>query len=274
MILKLKMELDKSTKKNKEYESLIENYKKEITNENENNIKDNEENNKILKELEMWKREYCKLLEESMGENYETKILNDELFNNNNNDKNLIEKKQYERPQTATIKNNISTEFEQLFEEINNVKNSKNIFDDVLNEESDDEEEENEDNENNDNIINDNNKNDDLVEEETPQEEDDGIPDDEIEEMFRKSCQNIQKMRQDLKDMNESIKDKNNNNYKKVINTNNNKMTIKPVIVKKESNSINSNVFNKDNATKSKLPNFHKNITENNKTNVAKIFTQ
>ena len=148
MILKLKMELDKSTKKNKEYESLIENYKKEITNENENNIKDNEKNNKILKELEMWKREYCKLLEESMGENYETKILNDELFNNNNNDKNLIEKKQYERPQTATIKNNISTEFEQLFEEINNVKNSKNIFDDVLNEESDDEEEENEDNEN------------------------------------------------------------------------------------------------------------------------------
>lgn len=62
------------------------------------------------------------------------------------------------------------------------------------------------------------------------------IPDDDIDELFRKSCADIQKMREEIKFMNESI-DKNSSN----INNNNqfnknNKPKLNPVIVKKENN--------------------------------------
>ena len=73
---------------------------------------------------------------------------------------------------------------------------SKNQFLDVLEEESDEEEEQ----EKKENIEDDKN-----VKEEIDYDGNDIIPDDEIDELFRKSCADLQKMKDEIKFMNESI---------------------------------------------------------------------
>ena len=73
------------------------------------------------------------------------------------------------------------------------------------------------------------------------------IPDDEIDELFRKSCADLQKMKDDIKFMNENI-DKNGTH---ALNSNNltikgGKTKLNPVIVKKENNPNfigNKNIF-------------------------------
>ena len=82
---------------------------------------------------------------------------------------------------------------------------------DVLEEESDDEEEK----ENN-------------AKDEIDYDGNDIIPDDEIDELFRKSCADLQKMKEDIKYLNESI-DKN-------VNNKGSKTKLNPVIIKKENN--------------------------------------
>ena len=287
LIETLKKQLDNSTKINKNYESKITKYKNELgdledtENSTTNTITNNEdeEKKKIIQELEMWKNSYCKLLEQSMNGSPESKMLTEELFSDENNINKISSQeihKKYERPQTAKIKTNISADFEKAFHEINEAKKADNIFADVLAEETSEEEEDEENDvkeKKEEDKKEEKNDDNDLVEEETPQEEmeeDDGIPDDEIEEMFRKSCQDIQKMRQDLKEMNETIDNKNKNNNNK-INTNDNKMTLKPVIFKKE-NNLNSNILG-IRGKGNKLPSIHKNINENDKINFPKKYT-
>ena len=103
-------------------------------------------------------------------------------------------------------------------------------------------------------------------------ENEEDIPDDEIEEMFRKSCQDIQKMRKDIKEMNEmneiiSKRSNKNSNEKNVINLNNNNIIgnkplilksplLKPITAVKNDNNL--NIFGK-------LSGINKNKNENNK---------
>ena len=255
MIEKLKNELENASILNKQYEIQIDQYNNELVNyqNNNNNLKNNqnedEETIKIKKELEMWKKQYFDLLEKNI-ENEDKLKFSQDLFNdkkikkeNNKNKKDIIE-----RPQTAQVRSNLTRDFHKLYEEINILQGSKNIFNDVLNEESDEEEEEEE------------KEKEELNEEEKEEKEEnneneikeeikDEIPDDEIEEMFRKSYQDIQKMRKDLQEINNNM-DKNNenkkNNIEDILNEDRkgNKPSLKPIIYKKESNknpTINKN---------------------------------
>ena len=284
MIEKLKNELENASILNKQYEIQIDQYNNELVNyqNNNNNLKNNqnedEETIKIKKELEMWKKQYFDLLEKNI-ENEDKLKFSQDLFNdkkikkeNNKNKKDIIE-----RPQTAQVRSNLTRDFHKLYEEINILQGSKNIFNDVLNEESDEEEEEEE------------KEKEELNEEEKEEKEEnneneikeeikDEIPDDEIEEMFRKSYQDIQKMRKDLQEINNNM-DKNNenkkNNIENILNEDRkgNKPSLKPIIYKKESNK---------NPTINKNQNFgrhgniisgnNKNINEDNKNAMAQRY--
>ena len=254
MIEKLKNELENASILNKQYEIQIDQYNNESVNyqDNNNNLKNNqnedEETIKIKKELEMWKKQYFDLLEKNI-ENEDKLKFSQDLFNdkkikkeNNKNKKDIIE-----RPQTAQVRSNLTRDFHKLYEEINILQGSKNIFNDVLNEESDEEEEEEKEKEE----LNEEEKEEkeENNENEIKEEIKDEIPDDEIEEMFRKSYQDIQKMRKDLQEINNNM-DKNNenkkNNIEDILNEDRkgNKPSLKPIIYKKESNknpTINKN---------------------------------
>ena len=283
MIEKLKNELENASILNKQYEIQIDQYNNESVNyqNNNNNLKNNqnedEETIKIKKELEMWKKQYFDLLEKNI-ENEDKLKFSQDLFNdkkikkeNNKNKKDIIE-----RPQTAQVRSNLTRDFHKLYEEINILQGSKNIFNDVLNEESDEEEEEEKEKEE----LNEEEKEEkeENNENEIKEEIKDEIPDDEIEEMFRKSYQDIQKMRKDLQEINNNM-DKNNenkkNNIEDILNEDRkgNKPSLKPIIYKKESNK---------NPTINKNQNFgrhgniisgnNKNINEDNKNAMAQRY--
>ena len=283
MIEKLKNELENASILNKQYEIQIDQYNNELINyqNNNNNLKNNqnedEETIKIKKELEMWKKQYFDLLEKNI-ENEDKLKFSQDLFNdkkikkeNNKNKKDIIE-----RPQTAQVRSNLTRDFHKLYEEINILQGSKNIFNDVLNEESDEEEEEEKEKEE----LNEEEKEEkeENNENEIKEEIKDEIPDDEIEEMFRKSYQDIQKMRKDLQEINNNM-DKNNenkkNNIQDILNEDRkgNKPSLKPIIYKKESNK---------NPTINKNQNFgrhgniisgnNKNINEDNKNAMAQRY--
>ena len=283
MIEKLKNELENASILNKQYEIQIDQYNNELVNHqnNNNNLKNNqnedEETIKIKKELEMWKKQYFDLLEKNI-ENEDKLKFSQDLFNdkkikkeNNKNKKDIIE-----RPQTAQVRSNLTRDFHKLYEEINILQGSKNIFNDVLNEESDEEEEEEKEKEE----LNEEEKEEkeENNENEIKEEIKDEIPDDEIEEMFRKSYQDIQKMRKDLQEINNNM-DKNNenkkNNIEDILNEDRkgNKPSLKPIIYKKESNK---------NPTINKNQNFgrhgniisgnNKNINEDNKNAMAQRY--
>ena len=283
MIEKLKNELENASILNKQYEIQIDQYNNELVNyqNNNNNLKNNqnedEETIKIKKELEMWKKQYFDLLEKNI-ENEDKLKFSQDLFNdkkikkeNNKNKKDIIE-----RPQTAQVRSNLTRDFHKLYEEINILQGSKNIFNDVLNEESDEEEEEEKEKEE----LNEEEKEEkeENNENEIKEEIKDEIPDDEIEEMFRKSYQDIQKMRKDLQEINNNM-DKNNenkkNNIEDILNEDRkgNKPSLKPIIYKKETNK---------NPTINKNQNFgrhgniisgnNKNINEDNKNAMAQRY--
>ena len=214
----------------------------------------------------MWKKQYFDLLEKNI-ENEDKLKFSQDLFNdkkikkeNNKNKKDIIE-----RPQTAQVRSNLTRDFHKLYEEINILQGSKNIFNEVLNEEREEEEEKKK------------KEKEELNEEEKEEKEEnneneikeeikDEIPDDEIEEMFRKSYQDIQKMRKDLQEINNNM-DKNNenrkNNIEDILNEDRkgNKPSLKPIIYKKESNK---------NPTINKNQNFgrHGNIISGNNKNI------
>ena len=267
----IKLELENINQLNKEYEIIIENYKIKLEqNKNKKNKIINidnktDEKSKLLKELEMWKKEYLDLFNKIN----KTSLFPNSLTNNKNKNskldliskdenKNIINtninlnksmpnkeiKQLFQRPQTAQVRKTTPDNFESLYEGLK-IMYSKNQLMDVVEEESDDEEEI----EKNDIKDINENKEDKEIKEDDDIDYDgnDIIPDDEIDELFRKSCADLQKMKDDIKFMNENI-DKNG-----IHALNSNNLTIKggktklnPVIVKKENNPNfigNKNIF-------------------------------
>ena len=103
------------------------------------------------------------------------------------------------------------------------------------------------------------------------------IPDDEIEEMFRKSYQDIQKMRKDLQEINKNMDNDNNlnkkNNIENLLNEDRkgNKPSLKPIIYKKDNNKnpIGNQVFTRHTNI---ITGNNKNINENNKNSQAQRY--
>ena len=267
----IKLELENINQLNKEYEIIIENYKIKLEqNKNKKNKIINidnktDEKSKLLKELEMWKKEYLDLfnkinktslfpnsLTNDKNKNSKLELISkDENKNIINTNVNLTKsmpnkeiKQLFQRPQTAQVRKTTPDNFESLYEGLK-IMYSKNQLMDVVEEESDDEEEI----EKNDIKDINGNKEDKEIKEDDDIDYDgnDIIPDDEIDELFRKSCADLQKMKDDIKFMNENI-DKNG-----IHALNSNNLTIKggktklnPVIVKKENNPNfigNKNIF-------------------------------
>ena len=267
----IKLELENINQLNKEYEIIIENYKIKLEqNKNKKNKIINidnktDEKNKLLKELEMWKKEYLDLFNKiNKTSLFPNSLTNDKNKNSKldfiskDENKNIINtninlnksmpnkeiKQLFQRPQTAQVRKTTPDNFESLYEGLK-IMYSKNQLMDVVEEESDDEEEI----EKNDiKDINENKEDKEIKEnDDIDYDGNDIIPDDEIDELFRKSCADLQKMKDDIKFMNENI-DKNG-----IHALNSNNLTIKggktklnPVIVKKENNPNfigNKNIF-------------------------------
>jgi hypothetical protein len=268
IIDKLKHELENSSRLNKQYEIQIEQYNNELMNIQNNNItnkKEDSKTEKIRKEIENWKKQYFDLLEKNMNKE-ETKLkFSRDLFNEKNKKKeNQIKKDIIERPQTAQVRSNLTRDFKKLYEEINILEGNKNknIFDDVLNEETDEEEEE---------------EKEEKEEKDVKEKLEEEIPDDEIEEMFRKSYQDIQKMRKDLQEINKNMDNDNNlnkkNNIENLLNEDRkgNKPSLKPIIYKKDNNKnpIGNQVFTRHTNI---ITGNNKNINENNKNSQAQRY--
>ena len=267
----IKLELENINQLNKEYEIIIENYKFKLEqNKNKKNKIINidnktDEKSKLLKELEMWKKEYLDLFNKinktslfpnslTNDKNKNSKldlISKDENKNIINTNVNLTKsmpnkeiRQLFQRPQTAQVRKTTPDNFESLYEGLK-IMYSKNQLMDVVEEESDDEEEI----EKNDIKDINENKEDKEIKEDDDIDYDgnDIIPDDEIDELFRKSCADLQKMKDDIKFMNENI-DKNGSHALNSINLTikGGKTKLNPVIVKKENNPNfigNKNIF-------------------------------
>ena len=263
----IKLELENINQLNKEYEIMVENYKikleqsKNKKNKFINNDNKANEKNKLLKELEMWKKEYLDLFNKiNKNSLFPTLLTKEQIKNPKLNlisdvgNKNIINtninltksmpnkeiKKFIERPQTAQVKNTTPDNFESLYEGLK-IMYSKNQLMDVVEEDSDDEEEiEKKDS-------NEINENKDIKEDEDiDYDGNDIIPDDEIDELFRKSCADLQKMKDEIKFMNESIDKSGNHNLNNNMNIKGGKTKLNPVIVKKENNPNfigNKNIF-------------------------------
>ena len=281
----IKLELENINQLNKEYEIMIQDYKikleqkknaqKDIINTEKNKDAKKKEKNELLKELEMWKKEYFDLFNRISKTKpsllteteIKPKLLSNNLikkhYDNNFNTKDDMNINLYKsmpnnefkqilnRPQTARVKSTKSTDFDKICEGIK-IMYSKNDFADVLEENTDEEDEEKEKEKNDENEIknvkNDNQEDEkDLIVEKEPnldnnedEKDYDGndiIPDDEIDELFRKSCADIQKMREEIKFMNESIDHSNKNpSNNHTISHKGGKPKLNPVIVKKEIN--------------------------------------
>jgi hypothetical protein len=280
MIEKLKIELENSSRLNKEYEIKIDQFNNElmIYQNNDNVIinNDDEETIKIKKELEMWKKQYFDLLEKNIEKEDKLKFSQDLFDNKKIKRQNPQPKKDIiERPQTAQVRSNLTRDFHKLYEEINILQGNKNIFNDVINEESDEEEDEKEEKEEKEEV-----NEEEKEENEIKEEVNDEIPDDEIEEMFRKSYQDIQKMRKDLQEINNNM-DKNNENKKNNIDSilnedrKGNKPSLKPIKFKKESNkNTNININKNQNFGRhgNMISGNNKNINEDNKNTMTQRY--
>ena len=263
----IKLELENVNQLNREYEIIIEDYKNKIEQnkvDNKTNINNKDsEKNKLLKELEMWKKEYLDLFNKinksslfptSINEDLKSLKVNlikrgdKEIENENIINTDLIKsmpnkeiKQLIERPQTAQVRRTNPDNFETLCEGLK-IMYSKNELMDVVEEESDEEEEEEikekeiNDKKDVDNVDNTKEENEDEID----YDGNDIIPDDEIDELFRKSCADLQKMKDEIKFMNENIDKSGNNifNNNLNINLNNNggKTKLNPVIIKRENN--------------------------------------
>ena len=268
----IKLELENINQLNKEYEIIIDNYKIKLEqNKNQKNKFINNDNNKIdqksklLKELEMWKKEYLDLFNKiNKTSLFPNSLTNDKNKNSKldliqkDENKNIINtninltksmpnkeiKQLFQRPQTAQVRKTTPDNFESLYEGLK-IMYSKNQLMDVVEEESDDEEEIGKKDTKD---INENKEDNEIKEDDDiDYDGNDIIPDDEIDELFRKSCADLQKMKDDIKFMNENI----DNNGTQALNNNNiniksGKTKLNPVIVKKENNPNfigNKNIF-------------------------------
>lgn len=107
----LKLELENSSKLNQDYELLIKSYKSKTNTDDDEKIQ-------LRQQLEIWKREYCELLDKTVSTN-----LSDGLYN-------------VPRPQTAMVASNRGHDIENI---LVTYKKRKNELDDSLSEEESDE---------------------------------------------------------------------------------------------------------------------------------------
>lgn len=189
----LKLQIENMSQINKENEIIITKYKQE-----KSEVHD-EGKVKLLHQMEVWKKEYVDLLDKTGSTNNTSATV-------------IIDKRA--RPQTAQVKTTRSADFDQVIEQLKSLKR-KNILDDSLYEESSEEQSNQNDNEeDNDDHGNDN---EDINQIESPHtkkkaledkdndnnEKDDDFDDydsdAEIDELCRKSYQNLQEIRTELK---------------------------------------------------------------------------
>lgn len=220
----LKIQVLDLTEVNKQYEEMLTQQKTKIEAMKSNKDID-EEKAKLKSQLEMWKKEYCDLLDKTMSTNNNSTNFSNEVLRSHSNFRT--------RPQTASTPYR-SGDFEKVIKEIS-IMNRKNSLDDSI---DDDEEEE----------INTDVKKEDIKEkeEEDPEENieegsDDSLGD--IEELCRKSFADLKSMREEMKDLNQKIDEK--STVKGMISERNNEkkenslLTGKPVIIKQRSSSKN-----------------------------------
>lgn len=223
----LKIQVIDLTEVNKQYEEII-NQQKAKSESIKNNKDNDEEKAKLRTQLEMWKKEYCDLLDKTMSTNNNTSNFSNEVLRSHSNFRS--------RPQTASTPYR-SGDFEKIIKEIS-IMNRKNSLDDSI--EDDDEEEE----------INTNIKKEDIKEKEKEEDEpeeniEEGSEDSlgDIEELCRKSFADLKSMREEMKDLNQKIEEK--STVKGLISERNNEkkenslLTGKPVIIKQRSTSKN-----------------------------------
>ena len=219
----LKIQVLDLTEVNKQYEEMI-NQQKAKAEAMKSNKDIDEEKAKLKSQLEMWKKEYCDLLDKTMSTNNNSTNFSNEVLRSHSNFRT--------RPQTATTPYR-SGDFEKVIKEIS-IMNRKNSLNDSI---EDEEEEE----------INTDVKKEDIKEkeEEEPEENIEGSDDSlgDIEELCRKSFADLKSMREEMKDLNQKIDEKatvkgmisERNNEKKE----NSLLTGKPVIIKQRSSSKN-----------------------------------
>lgn len=219
----LKIQVLDLTEVNKQYEEMI-NQQKAKAEAMKSNKDIDEEKAKLKSQLEMWKKEYCDLLDKTMSTNNNSTNFSNEVLRSHSNFRT--------RPQTASTPYR-SGDFEKVIKEIS-IMNRKNSLDDSI---EDEEEEE----------INTDVKKEDIKEkeEEEPEENIEGSDDSlgDIEELCRKSFADLKSMREEMKDLNQKIDEKatvkgmisERNNEKKE----NSLLTGKPVIIKQRSSSKN-----------------------------------
>lgn len=209
--------------------------------ENEQNVDNDEEKIRLKSQLEMWKKEYCDLLDKTMSTN-----------TNTNSNEILRSNFSRSRPMTASTPFR-SGDFEKVIKEIS-IMNRKNSLDDSLSDES------NEDNDKNiheeklkenlkeiEDEINDDNDNEEIENKENKEDKEDKEVDDDsfgdIEEMCRKSFADLKSMREEIHSLNEKLPEK---KVIKEIKTQpiktTNVLAGRPVIIKKQTN-MKANTF-------------------------------
>jgi hypothetical protein len=157
----LKFELENINQINKEYESIIETYKKKANTNNSKNYNTSKtfskqnEIAKLTQQLETWKKEYFDLLNKTMNTNeiinnhqYYNKNVNDDVLflqtSQNNYEDNLLRNSSIttiERPQTAQGRKYQTDDFERVLQGIK-IMRQKNLLDDSLDNEEEDNENE------------------------------------------------------------------------------------------------------------------------------------
>ena len=189
----IKLELENCIQLNKEYEDVIE----KLKTDNENIKKSNESNEEIIKlkkELENWKREYFDLLEKNMGNTL--KIKEEENINIINTSKSVSIK----RPGTAKLKpykSNFFQKIQELHQGYEIMKRKNSLDDSIEENESESKEEESEDEEN--------------------ENESENNIEPEIDDLLRKSYQNLENAEMKIKKLNENFND--NNSKKDIVDT-------------------------------------------------------
>lgn len=200
--------------------------------ENELNIDKDEEKALLKSQLEMWKKEYCDLLDKTMSTNTNTN--SNEILRNNIPSR---------RPMTASTPFR-SGDFEKVIKEIS-IMNRKNSLDDSLSDESNEDKEKiiHEENlkENLKEIkdeINDANDNKTIENKEDIEEEDNDDSFGDIEEMCRKSFADLKSMREEIHSLNEKIPEKREIKENKIqpLKNTSNILAGRPVIIKKQTN--------------------------------------
>ena len=162
----LKIELENSQNLNREYEKIIDQKKNNIS----ISSRDDEDKKKLRNEVEIWKKEYCDLLDKSMSTNVSTS----RLLSTGEKFRPLSSRPIIKQPKHLKNNTSYNYDYEKTIEDLSNFKNEtlilkrKNSLDDSLNNSGSDKNELNDD-------------------------------DDEIDELLRKSVTNLSQLKSEIK---------------------------------------------------------------------------